>query len=92
MLVFQELPLDPELEVNKFLYSKFFNRICFLKNFFLKIQKLGAGLFDPLNQAARGASGSPGLDGRKEETPEDKIKVLEKKVNELIEESCFAGR
>ena len=49
-------------------------------------------MFDPLNQAARGASGSPGLDGRKEETPEDKIKVLEKKVNELIEESCFAGR
>ena len=48
-------------------------------------------MFDPLNQAARGASGSPGLDGRKEETPEDKIKVLEKKVNELIEESCFAG-
>ena len=53
--------------------------------------KTGAGLFDPLNQAARGASGSPGLDGRKEETPEDKIKVLEKKVNELIEESCFAA-
>ena len=48
-------------------------------------------MFDPLNQAARGASGSPGLDGRKEETPEDKIKVLEKKVNELIEESCFAA-
>ena len=50
-----------------------------------------AGLFDPLNQASRGASGSPGLDGRKEETPEDKIKHLEKKVNELIEESCFAA-
>ena len=50
-----------------------------------------AALFDPLNQAARGRGGSPGLDARREETPEDKIKNLEKKVNELIEESCFAS-
>ena len=49
------------------------------------------GLFDPLNQAARARGGSPGLDARREETPEDKIKSLEKKVNELIEESCFAS-
>ena len=48
-----------------------------------------SGLFDPLNQAA--SSSPAGLDGRKEETPEDKIKTLEKKVNELIEESCFAA-
>lgn len=50
-----------------------------------------SGVFDPLNQAARGTGGSPGLDTKKEETPEDKIKGLEKKVNELIEESCFAS-
>ena len=50
-----------------------------------------AALFDPLNQAARARGGSPGLDARREETPEDKIKTLEKKVNELIEESCFAS-
>lgn len=55
----------------------------------------GRGVFDPLNQAARsaGSGGSPaGLDGsRKDESPEEKIKSLEKKVNELIEESCFAN-
>ena len=60
------------------------------------------GLFDPLNSSAGGKSlaggsvGSPaGLDGsagtRREETPEDKIKALEKKINQLIEESCFAN-
>ena len=61
------------------------------------------GLFDPLNSSAGsqgpGGGGSPaGLDGsagaaggRREETPEDKIKSLEKKVNELIDESCFAN-
>lgn len=50
-----------------------------------------SALFDPLNQAARARGGSPGLDARREETQEDKIKNLEKKVNELIEESCFAN-
>ena len=39
-----------------------------------------AGMFDPLNQAARARGGSPGLDKSREETPEDKIKNLEKKV------------
>ena len=39
----------------------------------------GRGLFDPLNQATRG-TGSPGFEAKKEETPEDKIKGLEKKV------------
>ena len=50
------------------------------------------GVFDPLNQSARsGSGGSPGLDSaKKDESPEEKIKGLEKKVNELIEESCFA--
>ena len=39
-----------------------------------------SGMFDPLNQAARARGGSPGLDKSREETPEDKIKNLEKKV------------
>ena len=34
---------------------------------------------------------SPGIDSKREETPEEKIKVMEKKVTELIEESCFAN-
>ena len=50
----------------------------------------GKAMFDPLNHAAR-STNSPGLDQAREETPEDKIKGLEKKVNELIEESCFAS-
>ncbi len=43
----------------------------------------GRGLFDPLNQATRG-TGSPGFEARKEETPEDKIKGLEKKVKKYF--------
>ncbi|XP_006822667.1 intraflagellar transport protein 88 homolog [Saccoglossus kowalevskii] len=43
--------------------------------------------FDPLNQ--RGPA--PPLEVKNEDTPEEKIKQLEKKVNELIEESCFAA-
>ncbi|XP_070567544.1 intraflagellar transport protein 88 homolog isoform X4 [Ptychodera flava] len=43
--------------------------------------------FDPLNQ--RGPA--PPLETKNEDTPEEKIKQLEKKVNELIEESCFAA-
>ena len=39
-----------------------------------------SGMFDPLNQASRARGGSPGLDKSREETPEDKIKNLEKKV------------
>lgn len=43
-----------------------------------------AGTFDPLNQAgsARSAT-SPGFETRKEETPEEKIKGIEKKVINL---------
>ena len=47
------------------------------------------GVFDPLNQANRAVS-SPGVEGRPEETPEEKIKALEKKVNQLIEDSCLS--
>ena len=52
------------------------------------------GVFDPLNQAVKsaGSGGSPaGLDNsRRDETPEDKIKSLEKKVNDI--ESPIIGK
>ncbi|KTF83136.1 hypothetical protein cypCar_00036702 [Cyprinus carpio] len=44
-------------------------------------------VFDPLGQAKGPA---PPLETRNEDTPEEKIKILEKKVNDLIEESCLA--
>ncbi|XP_040004867.1 intraflagellar transport protein 88 homolog isoform X3 [Xiphias gladius] len=43
--------------------------------------------FDPLGQS-RGPA--PPLEAMNEDTPEEKIKILEKKVNDLIEESCMA--
>nr|XP_056714114.1 intraflagellar transport protein 88 homolog [Euleptes europaea] len=43
--------------------------------------------FDPLGQA-RGPA--PPLEMKNEDSPEGKIKQLEKKVNELVEESCIA--
>ncbi|XP_070770585.1 intraflagellar transport protein 88 homolog isoform X4 [Enoplosus armatus] len=43
--------------------------------------------FDPLGQS-RGPA--PPLESKNEDTPEEKIKILEKKVNDLIEESCMA--
>ncbi|XP_071337682.1 intraflagellar transport protein 88 homolog isoform X2 [Trachinotus anak] len=43
--------------------------------------------FDPLGQA-RGPA--PPLEANNEDKPEEKIKILEKKVNDLIEESCMA--
>ncbi|XP_061176289.1 intraflagellar transport protein 88 homolog isoform X2 [Saccostrea echinata] len=43
--------------------------------------------FDPMNQAGP----APPLEPKPEESPEEKIRQLEKKVNELIEESCFAN-
>ncbi|XP_061143593.1 intraflagellar transport protein 88 homolog isoform X1 [Syngnathus typhle] len=43
--------------------------------------------FDPLGQS-RGSA--PALEKKKEDLPEEKIKLLEKKVNELITESCMA--
>ncbi|XP_077154487.1 intraflagellar transport protein 88 homolog isoform X2 [Ranitomeya variabilis] len=44
--------------------------------------------FDPLGQS-RGPA--PPLEAKNEDTPEEKIRHLEKKVNELIEESCIAN-
>ncbi|KAM8854965.1 intraflagellar transport protein 88 homolog isoform 1-T1 [Spinachia spinachia] len=43
--------------------------------------------FDPLGQS-RGPAAP--LEAKNEDTPEEKIKILEKKVNDLIEESCMA--
>ncbi|KAF3694552.1 Intraflagellar transport protein 88 -like protein [Channa argus] len=43
--------------------------------------------FDPLGQS-RGPA--PALETKNEDTPEEKIKILEKKVNDLLEESCMA--
>ncbi|XP_072542134.1 intraflagellar transport protein 88 homolog [Salminus brasiliensis] len=43
--------------------------------------------FDPLGQSKGPA---PPLEAKSEDTPEEKIKILEKKVNDLIEESCMA--
>ncbi|XP_076857925.1 intraflagellar transport protein 88 homolog isoform X2 [Brachyhypopomus gauderio] len=43
--------------------------------------------FDPLGQS-RGPA--PPLEAKSEDTPEEKIKILEKKVNDLIEDSCLA--
>ncbi|XP_068123033.1 intraflagellar transport protein 88 homolog isoform X2 [Hyperolius riggenbachi] len=44
--------------------------------------------FDPLGHA-RGPA--PPLESKNEDTPEEKIRQLEKRVNELIEESCIAN-
>ncbi|XP_062390468.1 intraflagellar transport protein 88 homolog isoform X1 [Sardina pilchardus] len=43
--------------------------------------------FDPLGQSKGPA---PALETKIEDSPEEKIKILEKKVNDLIEESCMA--
>ncbi|KAL0963578.1 hypothetical protein UPYG_G00308190 [Umbra pygmaea] len=43
--------------------------------------------FDPLGQSKGPA---PPLEGKGEDTPDEKVKILEKKVNDLIEESCMA--
>ena len=50
----------------------------------------GAAMFDPMNQARQAAT-SAGLERALEETPEDKIKGMERKVTDLIEESCLAA-
>ncbi|ELW47572.1 Intraflagellar transport protein 88 like protein, partial [Tupaia chinensis] len=44
--------------------------------------------FDPFGQS-RGPA--PPLETKNEDSPEEKIRQLEKKVNELVEESCFAN-
>ncbi|CAD5117479.1 DgyrCDS6248 [Dimorphilus gyrociliatus] len=38
-----------------------------------------------------GKSAAPALEGKGDDTPEERIRQLEKKVNELIEESCIAS-
>ncbi|XP_054887377.1 intraflagellar transport protein 88 homolog isoform X4 [Poeciliopsis prolifica] len=43
--------------------------------------------FDPLGQSKGPA---PPLEAKNEDTAEEKIKILEKRVNDLIEESCMA--
>jgi intraflagellar transport protein 88 len=48
----------------------------------------GSVMFDPLNQAKTIIST---LQTKDETTPEAKIKLLEKKINDLIEESCLAA-
>lgn len=53
-----------------------------------KTSMTGGAQFDPFNQARLPA---PPLEGKAEESPEEKIKQMEKKVNELVEESCFAN-
>ncbi|CAL4120134.1 unnamed protein product, partial [Meganyctiphanes norvegica] len=45
--------------------------------------------FDPLNQASKGPA--PSLINKAEESPEEKIKSLERRVMGLIEESCMAA-
>ncbi|KAK3914387.1 Intraflagellar transport protein 88-like protein [Frankliniella fusca] len=55
--------------------------------------RVGSGssqMFDPLNQAASGPA--PPLESKKEDTPEEKIKKAERRIMELIEESCFANK
>ncbi|MED6288878.1 Intraflagellar transport protein 88, partial [Characodon lateralis] len=49
--------------------------------------KLHSSTFDPLGQS-RGPA--PPLEAKNDDTVEEKIKILEKKVNDLIEESCMA--
>lgn len=46
------------------------------------------GTFDPLNQQ-RGPA--PPLESKNEDSPEEKVRILEKQVMELIEEGCFAA-
>ncbi|XP_070937781.1 intraflagellar transport protein 88 homolog isoform X4 [Macaca nemestrina] len=49
---------------------------------------LRGSAFDPLGQS-RGPA--PPLEAKKKDSPEEKIKQLEKEVNELVEESCIAS-
>ncbi|XP_064229601.1 intraflagellar transport protein 88 homolog isoform X6 [Aotus nancymaae] len=49
---------------------------------------LRGSAFDPLGQS-RGPA--PPLEVKKKDSPEEKIKQLEKEVNELVEESCIAN-
>ncbi|XP_069680565.1 intraflagellar transport protein 88 homolog [Periplaneta americana] len=46
--------------------------------------------FDPLNQAVK-LPATPQLETKREDSPEEKIRKLERKITELIEESCLAS-
>ncbi|XP_042866439.1 intraflagellar transport protein 88 homolog isoform X1 [Penaeus japonicus] len=48
-----------------------------------------SNVFDPLNQASKGPA--PALISKTDESPEEKIKSLERRVMGLIEESCMAA-
>lgn len=50
----------------------------------------GQRQFDPLNQAAK-VPVSPQLETKPEDSPEEKIRKLERRITELIEESCLAS-
>ncbi|XP_023332128.1 intraflagellar transport protein 88 homolog [Eurytemora carolleeae] len=51
----------------------------------------GRRMFDPLNQAATKTHNAPEQLVKPNETPEEKIKVLERKISLLVEESCMAA-
>ena len=50
-------------------------------------------MFDPMSQSSAGVSrvSVPPLDPHPDDSPEEMIKQLEKKVNQLLEESADAG-
>lgn len=49
------------------------------------------GQFDPMNQNSAGlrSVASPGIDSKREETPEEKIKIMEKKVDQFCSFGIF---
>uniref|UniRef100_A0A8C7XBL1 Intraflagellar transport 88 homolog n=1 Tax=Oryzias sinensis TaxID=183150 RepID=A0A8C7XBL1_9TELE len=65
------------------------NRASYLMNLLVQcwIFFPSGSTFDTLGQH-RGPA--PPLEGKNEDAPEEKIKIMEKKVNDLIEESCMA--
>lgn len=56
-------------------------------------RSLGGGVFDPLNQAIKGISGTSTLmESLDEVTPEDKIKAMERQIHELLDQSAIASK
>lgn len=55
-------------------------------------KKIGSGVsFDPFNQAGKGISAASDLENIEEDTPEDKIKTMERDISQLIDESAIAN-
>jgi len=55
-------------------------------------KKNGSGAsFDPFNQAGKGISAASDLENIEEDTPEDKIKAMERAISKLIDESAIAN-